>query len=223
MAASLGGSLIAASPPDPLQRPHLWLVSMQGAAPLLNSARERSWSEALPPALQPRYLISRSLLRQRLAAVLQLPADAVPLHSPPGEAPTLSGQNGHVSLSHSQQHLLMAWSPWPIGVDLEWQGRPLQAALLARRFFPQREWRQLQGLGPAQLGAAVLESWVRKEAAIKWQQSGLARELRHWCWDREEQVLLHLERGCQPSSCCRLIEGWLCGVVGEAANRGIWG
>ena len=223
MAASLRGSLISASPSDPLQRPHLWLVSMQGLAPVLNSAHERGWSERLPAALQQRYLISRSLLRQRLAALLQLPAEAVPLHSPPGEAPVLNGQHGHVSLSHSREQLLLAWSPWPIGVDLEWQGRALQPASLARRFFPDCEWRQLQAMEPAELGAAVLESWVRKEAAIKWQQSSLARELRHWFWDRERQRLVHLQQGWQPDGWCHSLDGWLCAVVGEAASHGIWG
>lgn len=223
MAASLRGSLISASPSDPLQRPHLWLVSMQGLAPVFNPARERGWSEHLPAALQQRYLISRSLLRQRLAALLQLPAEAVPLHSPPGEAPVLNGQHGHVSLSHSRQQLLLAWSPWPIGVDLEWQGRALQPQSLARRFFPHCEWQQLQALEPTALGAAVLESWVRKEAAIKWQQSSLARELRHWFWDRERQRLVHLQQGWQPDGCCHCLDGWLCAVVGEAASQGIWG
>lgn len=223
MGASLGGSLISESASDPCQRPHLWLCSLQAELPLINSARERTWSESLPVALQPRYLISRSLLRQRLAACLQRPAEAVPLHSPPGEAPCLAAGLGYVSLSHSGGQLLLAWSPWPIGVDLEWHNRPVQSALLARRFFPEREWRQLEAMEPAPQAAAVLESWVRKEAAIKWQQSSLARELRHWFWDHHRKNLLHLQQGWQPGSCCRRINGWLCAAVGEAASRGIWG
>lgn len=223
MGASLGGSLISESPSSLCQRPHLWLCSLQTPPSLVNSAQELAWSEGLPAALQPRYLISRSLLRQRLAQRLQLAAEAVPLHSPPGEAPGLAPGLGHVSLSHSRQQLLLAWSPRPIGVDLEWHHRPVQPASLARRFFPEREWRQLEVMEPALQAAAVLESWVRKEAAIKWQQSSLARELRHWFWDHERQVLLHLQQGWQPGSCCRRINGWLCAVVGEAASQGIWG
>ena len=222
MAASLRGSLISATSPELLQVPHLWLVSMESAQPRVNTVRERGWSEGLPPALQQRYLLSRSLLRQRLATLLQLPAHAVPLHSPPGEPPTLLGCYGHVSLSHSGRQLLLAWSPLPIGVDLEWEGRSLQPASLARRFFPPGEWQQLQAMDQADLRAAVLGSWVRKEAAIKWQQSSLAQELRHWFWDHERERLLHLQQGWQPESCCRCRDGWLCAVVGEAASRGIW-
>jgi hypothetical protein len=64
---------------------------------------------------------------------------------------------------------------------------------------------------------------VRKEAAIKWQQSSLARELRHWFWDRERQRLVHLQQGWQPDGWCHSLDGWLCAVVGEAASQGIWG
>ncbi|MBM5806288.1 MAG: 4'-phosphopantetheinyl transferase superfamily protein [Cyanobacteria bacterium M_surface_10_m2_179] len=204
-------------------RPHLWLLPLTAPPALCLSEAEQAWSTALPAPLQQRYRISRSLLRGRLAPLLQLPAAAVPLHSPPGEAPRLASGHGHVSLSHSRELLLLAWSPWPIGVDLEWQARPLQADLLARRFFPAQEWQQLQGLAPERRREAVLASWVRKEAAIKWQASSLARDLRHWCWDAAQQRLLHLQEGWQPPCQCLQRDGWLCGVVGEAVEPGIWG
>jgi phosphopantetheinyl transferase len=127
-----------------------------------------------------------------------------------------------VSLSHSRDQLLLAWSPWPIGVDLEWQQRRIAAALLARRFFPPQEWQQLQRQSQAEREALVLESWVRKEAAIKWQRSSLATDLRHWHWCAERQRLEHLLEGWQPPCVCERRNGWLCGVVGQAAEQAIW-
>ena len=183
---------------------------------------ERAWSAALPPAVQHRYCTSRHLLRAHLATCLGLPAEAVPLHSPPGEAPRLPEGYGAVSLSHSRDQLLLAWSPWPIGVDLEWQQRRIAAELLARRFFPLQEWQQLQCQAPPEREALVLESWVRKEAAIKWQRSSLATDLRHWHWCVEQQRLEHLLEGWQPPSVCVRRNGWLCGVVGQAAEQAIW-
>ena len=73
------------------------------------SEAERAWSAALPPAVQHRYRTSRHLLRAHLATCLGLPAEAVPLHSPPGEAPCLAEGYGAVSLSHSRDQLLLAW------------------------------------------------------------------------------------------------------------------
>ena len=205
------------------QQPHLWLLPLAKGDGFPVSPAEQGWSQTLPPPLQARYRRSRSLLRRQLAGLLHLPAAAVPLHSPPGEAPTLEHGHGYVSLSHSGDHVLLAWSPWPIGVDLEWHARPIQADLLARRFFPEQEWQRLQLHDAARRSALVLESWVRKEAAIKWRRSSLARDLRHWCWNPDQQELLHLQEGWQPSSCCEPRHGWLCAVVGHAADQGIWG
>lgn len=206
-----------------LHRPLFWLLPLAADTPLCISEQERLWSEPLQPSLRQRYRISRSLLRVRLASLLQQPALAVPLLSPPGKAPQLTGGQGYVSLSHSRDQLLLAWSPWPIGVDLEWQKRALQADVLAQRFFTARECQQLQILEPAARRAAVLESWVRKEAAIKWQGSSLASDLRHWQWDRELQQLQHLQQGLRPCCRCEQRDGWLCAVVGEAVEHGIWG
>ena len=205
------------------QQPHLWLLPLAAGDGWPVSQAEQGWSQALPAPVQKRYLSSRSLLRRQLAGVLSLPAAAVPLHSPPGEAPTLQQGHGYVSLSHSGDQVLLAWSPWTIGVDLERQARPIQADLLARRFFPKQEWQQLQLHDSAQRAALVLESWVRKEAAIKWRRSSLASDLRHWCWNAEQQELSHLQEGWQPASHCERRNGWLCAVVGQAAEQGIWG
>ncbi len=186
------------------------------------SEAERAWSAALPPAVQHRYRTSRHLLRCRVATCLGLQPEAVPLYSPPGEAPCLAAGCGAVSLSHSRDQLLLAWSPWRIGVDLEWQQRRIAAELLARRFFPPQEWQQLQSQSPPEREALVLESWVRKEAAIKWQRSSLATDLRHWHWCVAQQRLEHLLEGWQPPSVCVRRNGWLCGVVGQAAEQAIW-
>ena len=203
----------------------MWLqpLALDEAGPWAISAVEQAWSAVLPPAVQQRYRASRQHLRVRLAELLQLRPEAVPLHSPPGQAPTLEQGLGCVSLSHSRDQLLLAWSPSAIGVDLEWQQRRIQAELLARRFFPPQEWLQLQRLAPPQRAAQVLESWVRKEAAIKWQRSSLASDLRHWRWCADRQRLEHLLEGWQPPSVCVRRNGWLCAVVGQAAEQAIWG
>ena len=205
------------------QRPQFWLLPLAADTPLWISKQERRWSETLPPNLRQRYCMSRGQLRAQLAALLHQPALTVPLHSPPAQRPRLAEGHGYVSISHSRDQLLLAWSPWPIGVDLEWQQRPLQAEALAQRFFPEPEWQRLQLLAPPARRVAVLESWVCKEAAIKWQGSSLASDLRHWEWDRERQQLRHLKQGWSPRCRREQRDGWLCAVVGEAAEQGIWG
>ena len=220
---SLRGALSRAGQLHHLEQPRLWLLALDGTDSLWVSDHEQACAVHLPAPRRQRYLRSRGLLRRQLAALLELPAQEVPLHSPPGEAPSLRDGYGHVSLSHSRDQLLLAWSPWPIGVDLEWHQRVIQAELLVRRFFPAQEWQHLQSLEPAERQAAVLESWVRKEAAIKWQCSSLATDLRHWCWNANLQQLHHLQQGWQPPCVAQVRNGWLCGVVGQASEQGIWG
>lgn len=219
---SLGGALSATAPITHQSAPRLWLLPLTTGDPWALSQAELAWSAALPPPVQHRYRTSRHLLRCRLAGCLGLLPEAVPLHSPPGQAPRLAEGHGAVSLSHSRELLLLAWSPWPIGVDLEWQQRTIAAESLARRFFPPQEWQQLQRHSPAERAALVLESWVRKEAAIKWQRSSLATDLRHWHWCAERQRLEHLLESWQPPSALQRRDGWLCAVVGHAAEQAIW-
>lgn len=205
--------------------PHLWLrplPELDSAAPPL-SAQERLWCAALPAARRGRYAGSRVLLRRCLGALHGLHPEEVPLWSPPGEAPRLADGLGCVSLSHSRDHGLLAWSPTAIGVDLEWAERLLAADALARRFFPAEEAMRLQALSPVAQVQAVLESWVRKEAAIKWQRSALSSDLRHWCWDAQRGELRHLLQGWRPGSLCLLRQGWLCGAVGAHLDQVIWG
>jgi 4'-phosphopantetheinyl transferase len=187
------------------------------------SVQEQHWCRGLAPAVRGRYIVSRVLLRQRLGDLLGMEAAAVPLHSPPGQPPLLGLGAGFISLSHSGSGLLLAWSAQPIGVDLEWGQRPLLAEALAQRFFPVQECVQIQAMPAAVRERAVLESWVRKEAAIKWRRSSLATDLRHWQWDHQHHQLRHRLDGLTPP--CRLVEreGWLCATVGVAVAGAIWG
>ena len=182
------------------------------------SEREIAWSESLDPGIRWRYRRSRSLLRQRLAGLLGLAVEALPLHSPPGEAPQLRGDHGFLSLSHSGSGLLLAWSPWPIGVDLEDGRRPLAAASLLRRFFPPEEQRQLGGLGDEALRQAVLRSWVHKEAAIKWRRRQLATELRFWRFDHISGALLHTAEDLRPECLGAKAGPWLWAAVGRGVS-----
>lgn len=207
-----------------IQRPHLWWQDLDddGADPSVLSAREWAWSEALPAAIARRYRASRALLRRRLGPLLQCPPGQVPLESPPGQPPRLVEAGGWLSLSHSGGALLLGWSPQPIGVDLEWAERPLEAAALVRRYFPSPERLQLEGLEPSALRAAVLRSWVIKEAAIKWRRRSLAQELRHWCWDHERRRLRHLRDDLAPPVSLRRLGPWLCAAVGESMAMSHW-
>lgn len=200
-----------------LQRPQLWLGPLRGACASLLQPQELAWGRALPPLQRRRYWQSRAALRRWLASLLGCAAEAVPLHSPPGAPPRLADDQLWISLSHSGDGLLLGASRWPIGVDLEWAERPLAAAPLMRRFFPPQEVRQLELLPAAALPAAVLTSWVLKEAAIKSRRGTLAGELACWGWDHQHKRLCDQRDGSSPEARWGACDGWLWAAVGQGA------
>lgn len=120
-----------------------------------------------------------------------------------------------MSLSHSGAGLLLAWSPWPIGIDLESHGRQLAADLLHQRYFPPFEQHQLRQLAGEARRQAVLCSWVLKEAAIKWRRRQLATELRHWRLDHASGTLIHSAAGLKPECVAGASGDWLWAAVGR--------
>ena len=195
--------------------PQLWLRSLEGGDLGSLSIDEWSWGLALPELQRSRYLQSRALLRQQLAEVLGCAGAAVPLHSPPGHPPLLGNGLGWVSLSHSCAGLLIGYSGSPIGVDLESTARPIEPAGLMRRFYPEPEQAQLRDLNGEELRRAVLNSWVLKEAAIKWRHRTLAAELSQWCYDHTSGSLQNLSDGAKPDHSSALQQDWRWAAVGE--------
>lgn len=205
--------------------PLLWLGTLDSRQPLPReaiSAEEWRWSLALAPARRRQYCGSRARLRAWLAALWQCPPLVVPLHSPPGEPPRLLHDQAFISLSHSGDGLLLALSPEPIGVDLEAAARPLAADALMRRFFPPGEVSQLLGLQGECRRAAVLTSWLLKEAAVKWRRSSLGAELSDWQLDHHTGQLRQLRLGLEPEGRSGWRGPWGWAAVGPGVARATW-
>lgn len=207
-----------------LPSPQLWFVPLvpraPGALPSQLSAQERGWGEPLPAPRRQQYWCSRAVMRQLLSGVLGCTPLQLPLHSPPGEPPQLEPGHGSVSLSHTSGALLIGWSPLPIGVDLELLDRRFDALALMRRFFPAAEQQQLLAMASHQLNAAVLRSWLAKEAAIKWRQRTIAGELAQWTFDHHSGLLRHCSDGLKLQPLEGAVESCCWAVVGEGLEQG---
>ena len=89
--------------------------------------------------------------------------------SMPPRAPQLS-----FNLSHSGQLALYAFTATgAVGVDVELARRSIDEVAIAARTFGPAEARRLEGLEPAMREQEFLRAWVRTEAALKWQGTGL--------------------------------------------------
>jgi len=138
------------------------------------------WAEGLPQRRAMQFRRSRLWMRSCMASLLGCSAQEVPLIAPPGAPPLLASGWGHISLSHCVDACLLAWSLQPVGVDLERADRAFPADALMRRFFTGAERSALLDLQGERLRREVLDRWLIKEAAIKWQRGSLASDLRFW-------------------------------------------
>ena len=145
------------------------------------TGREQGWAAGLSPTRSSQFLASRSWMRSCLATKHGVQPLQVPLEAPPGAPPQLSLGWGYLSLSHCADACLLGWSQQPIGVDLERSDRAIPSALaLIHRFYRESEQIELRALQAEQLRRQVLDRWLLKEAAIKWQQGSLAQDLGFW-------------------------------------------
>ena len=179
------------------------------AGELVVSNQERAWAAGLTASRAQHFLASRSWMRSCLATLHASGPLEVPLTAPPAAPPWLSDDWGYVSLSHCADACLLGWSQQPIGVDLERADRQLHAAAaLMRRFFTESEQSELGELEGNQLRQQVLDRWLVKEAAIKWQRGSLARDLGFW--------------EVSSSLCAALHRGLDLKVVAQLRSQGAW-
>ncbi len=144
------------------------------------STEEQEWANSLPLRRSKEYVRSRGYVRQALSELWEIPPLSIPLNAPPGQPPELEIGWGHISFSHCCDALLVGWSSRKLGVDLERVDRSFSASKLVDRYFNTEEKAELCQLKGDVFRTKVLERWLIKEAAIKWQQGNLAEDLSHW-------------------------------------------
>ena len=159
-------------------------------------------------------------MRRCLADCFDLDPADVPLMAAPGVPPQLPLGWGWISLSHCPDALAVAWSTHPVGVDLERLDRRFAAAALAARFFVSGDCQELESLQGESLRSAVLNQWVAKEAAIKWQRGTLARDLGQWSCTADGCTARHISRQTLVPIRRVELESWLLAVAGGDGQIG---
>lgn len=130
-----------------------------------------------------RFLLARGALRLLLGAYLDTPAGQLVLryarHGKPGLAGDAALQGLEFNLSHSHDLCACAFSRTrPLGIDVEYVARSVNALDLARRLFSTTELAELHGTPPELRTRAFLNGWTRKEAVLKATGQGLTGSLR---------------------------------------------
>ena len=122
--------------------------------------------------------LAYAMHRLLLAQVLNVPPGAVALRRDDLGCPRLADGALHTSLSHAQGWVAVAIAAGgPVGIDLEPAARAPELPDIAARICHPSEAAALAGLDTQERAARLLALWVRKEAFLKAEGIGLAREM----------------------------------------------
>ena len=148
----------------------LWLYPSK--APLMPiTKREEEYANELKIKKAYQYKHSRGYIRSSLSKIFNIDPLKIPLFAPPRGIPKLSSKLGHISISHCRDSLLIGWSIKNIGVDIERSDRSFPPKQLSKRFFSKEDNKYLDKFDKNIYREKVLEQWVVKESATKWQES----------------------------------------------------
>lgn len=145
---------------------------------LLDATERRRANSFLSLDRRDTYVLAHLALRLILANCLDTDPRRVTIsrapcpacHRPHGR-PTLGLPNLHFSLSRARSTVVIALAQTPVGIDLEVVDR-VEGALLNKLHPDERE--TIRQLPPTHRSHALLECWVRKEAYLKGQGTGIA-------------------------------------------------
>ncbi len=200
-----------------------WLFSTD--APIQSiTQHEEDIAASLPKMRSRQFRHSRGYARQALSDLWNVPALDIPLKANPGKPPELEEGWGYISFSHCRDALLIGWSQQKLGVDLERTDRAFSASALADRYYSEEENIALVSLQGEALRKAVLDRWLCKEAAIKWQRGSLAEDLVNWCCSSDALLIRHKILGYELSVNRLHCRNWSIAVVAmksELANSPI--
>ena len=132
------------------------------------------------------YLESRFYIRDALSNIFDLTPLEVPLTANPGEPPILPKGMGYLSISHSQDALIICWSEERIGIDIEYSDREFNYKTLAKKYFYPKN------INDSALSKNnILKEWSAIEAAIKWDRGKLSQDIKHWKYEKHKKILFH--------------------------------
>ena len=214
-------------------RPDVGADAVSASAKLLsNEERERAARFAFEPERR-RYIVTRALLRQLLAARLGIPPEAVELAAGARGKPALAGQFAASALrfnvSHCQDVAVYAFaSGREVGIDVEAVRELPDADDVAARWFSPREYAAYRALAPEERPLGFFQCWTRKEAFIKALGDGLYHPLDRFdvtLAPGEPAKILRVED--VPGDRCRWrlegfspVPGFVAAVVAERPSEG---
>ena len=158
------------------------------------SSFESKWEGEISKKYFHNYKQSRSYIRYSLSKIFKVSPLEVPLKSNPGESPKLPDEWGNLSLSHCKNSFIIAWAPYPIGIDIECKKRLFPAKSIFKKFLSETEKKSIKFNNDIKFRESVLQNWLIKESAFKWQKEQVSQDLLEWEWIKEFEYAFHKKK-----------------------------
>jgi phosphopantetheinyl transferase len=163
---------------------HLWRARVTAVTePLrvdcLGASEQQRARRLMVAARREAFTFAHAMARMVLGAYLQVDPVRLRFEVTSEGKPYLPGQRLQFNLSHSGDAALLAIACGrEVGVDLEASDRKLDIDALARASMCEAERLSFDVLEPARRRRTIFQAWTRKEALLKAQGIGLARDPR---------------------------------------------
>ena len=170
--------------------PKIWFYEIKGVQDVA-TIKELEIARKLPNMRAKIFLESRAYIRQSLAALFELNPLEIPLIANPGQPPLLPKGMGNISLSHCKDAMIVAWHEKRIGIDIERIDRNFNYKRLAKKYFTKTNKFLINGSLNKKM---ILNHWCALEAAIKWNNGKLAKEISEWQYFESKKKLIHKKK-----------------------------
>lgn len=154
----------------------IWLIPLNSPLKAITKAEE-DFSRGLSSFRRNKYILSRGYIREVISILFSIKPLDVPIINLIGKPPILKDSLGYLSLSYSQNNLIICWSFDNVGVDMESNLRNFDAKNLMDRFYLEQEKKFLINLDGPKMRESVLQYWVFKEACIKLIKGSISKNL----------------------------------------------
>ena len=174
---------------------------------------EKKFLEKLSPNKVLEYRYSRGKLRSFLSPILKIPPLEIPLIAPPGKPPKLEDGLGFVSISHCKDALLLGWSKYPVGVDIEHCYRKINAENIIKNFYSKLEQNEAKKYFGEELRRRCLDLWVIKESAIKSTSGSIFRDLFNWEYSKSDNIVNNKKIDLKKRIFLKELDGYKIGIA----------
>ncbi len=142
---------------------------------------EHEFTKQMSDSRAYQYIHSRGYVRYALSKIFNENPLDINLNAKPNNSPRLPSSQGHISFSHCNDMLVVAWCMKRVGIDIEREDRKISNIKNFKKLFLY----ELNSLNPKvndgkELRSQILDMWVIKESLIKWEKSSIFGGMQNW-------------------------------------------